>query len=405
MAVLSNQLKLARGVLRRTISRIFVQRGPDSVVPLLAGCMVVLSAAAISIDAVGDLLPPIRIVAVGAPLIALWLGNLHTRHSSVTRGRMIVGLAPDISASDLTGSDLRNFSFRGKDLTGTKFSNANLTKAQFAGCAMNDSRFTHAILRSADLRCAHLRHAGFFKADLRGARFDGAHLIDAVFLDADMRGAKLRQAKLVGADLRSTNLGGACLVNADLRNADFEDCDLRGADLRGAKYDRQAIRLSRNFDTVRVGPGPEPQSIDTKKREYRREHEVTTGSATTYRAIVTAVVAALAVPAVALVGVSALVETEPISTEVAGSTLTPVVLEIDSHAGDDLSLVIIEDSEMQNQTLGSGTVRMDFTTEAVQVIVIVEAANSLTEVSCHLDVGGDSVQDTGLGTAVCIVSS
>ena len=389
---------------------LFVQRGPDSVIPLFAGFIVVFAAAAISFDAVGQLLPPIRVVAIGAPLVVLWLGNLHARHSSVERGRMIVGLARDLSSSDLTGSDLRNFSFRGKELTGAKFSNANLTKAQFAECVMNDSRFTHAILKEADLRCAHLNHAGFYKADLRSARVDGARLNDAVFLEADLRQAKLRQARLVGADLRDANLRGACLVNADLRNVDFEDCDLDGADLRGAKYDRRAIRAARNFSKAKVGPGPEATVIDVKNREVRRSHEVTTGSATKYRAIATAAIAALAVPAVAIVGIGAITETEPIiqtepiSTEVAGGVLNAVAINIDSPSGEDLSVVVFQDAETQDHSLEGGRVKMEFTSDASLIVVTVNAVNPLAEVSCQLTVGGTTNENSGSGTATCVVS-
>jgi len=406
MAVMANKRQTTRGLLRRASVRTLIQRGPDTVIPVLAGVAVVIGLAAFFVDRVAAALPPVRLVAVGAPLVALWLGNLHSRHSTTNRGRLIVALASDLAACDLTGSDLRNFSFRGKDLTGAKFSNANLTKAQFTGCRMKDARFTKAILKGADLRKANLRHAGFYKADLRRVRFDGAKLQRAVLLDADLRGANCQQARLQGADLRNANLRGVSFVNADLRGAAFEGCDLTDADLSGARYDRNALRKARNVQFSKSGDGPRPKPIDLTRSDIWHDHEVTTGSATMYRAVVTATFAVVAVLAVGVIGLNALFEGNSIRTEVLGETVSQeavsVVVATDGDV--DAQVEIIENGLSRGTLSFTGDSAIDFQSEAKTILVLVEASDLVGDVSCRIESAGEVDEDSGRGDARCVLT-
>jgi hypothetical protein len=97
---------------------------------------------------------------------------------------------------DLTGSNLRDSSFKRADFTGATLAKSNATRAKFV---------------SASLKNANLDEADFTNADLTYADMSGASL----------RGASLRSAKLFRANLRSADLTGAILDGVDLLHADL----------------------------------------------------------------------------------------------------------------------------------------------------------------------------------------
>jgi uncharacterized protein YjbI with pentapeptide repeats len=125
----------------------------------------------------------------------------------------------------------------------------------------------HPDLSAADISGSNLWRANLSWADLKKAKLQGANLKGADLARAFLRRADLREADLFGADLRNAHLAGADLSGADLHLADFT-----GADLDEAEFSATVLALThfgdndlsnvRGLETARHN-GPSRIGIDT----------------------------------------------------------------------------------------------------------------------------------------------
>jgi uncharacterized protein YjbI with pentapeptide repeats len=138
---------------------------------------------------------------------------------------------PDLTAADLSGSDLRNM---------------NLFRADLAGANLDDVDLTDADLMSANLYDAELRgvfrKTRFYNANLSRARFGFLSILDrANFSSASMAGASLNKVLAAGSSFTGADLTGAHLREADLTGVDLSRADLTGANLTGANLTRATL--------------------------------------------------------------------------------------------------------------------------------------------------------------------
>jgi uncharacterized protein YjbI with pentapeptide repeats len=140
-----------------------------------------------------------------------------------------IEIYPDLSGSNLSGSDLRATDFSNTDLSGSDLSNAILRAADLNKANLSGSDLSNAILNGADLSNANLSNAILNGADLSNAILNSADLSRA-----NLSRAKLNRAKLNKANLSNTILNGADLSNANLSNANLSNANLSGADLNEA---------------------------------------------------------------------------------------------------------------------------------------------------------------------------
>lgn len=170
-----------------------------------------------------------------------------------------------LGSADLEGTDLRNASFMGVNLTNANlklaiFKQTDLSYGEFKGsnlerATLEDANLRNSDLQWADLEGANLRNAVLSEAILDSAKLSNANLQNAELGSADLKNAILDSADLKGANFRRidqadssfwpTDLRGASLRNADLRNTDLSGVQLQKANLEGA--DLRNATLGRYF--------------------------------------------------------------------------------------------------------------------------------------------------------------
>ncbi|HPB32279.1 MAG TPA: pentapeptide repeat-containing protein [Candidatus Sumerlaeota bacterium] len=137
----------------------------------------------------------------------------------------------DLSQSDLSNQDLKEFNF-----TDTNLAAANLFNTDLSGSDLSRANLSYANLGRANLANCFLTGANLNVADLRGinavdANFDMADLTHVKLNGAWLVGCSMAESNLEGADLRGANLKYANLMNARLGGANVEEADLTGVDL------------------------------------------------------------------------------------------------------------------------------------------------------------------------------
>jgi uncharacterized protein YjbI with pentapeptide repeats len=139
---------------------------------------------------------------------------------------------------DLSGFDLTNCNFDGKDLSGAVLRNVVANRATFRGALMVLTDFAAANMAGADLS----------DADLRAVTFKRAFLADAKLVDANLQPVRLggaegqvMSANFERARLWRADLSRALLRKAQLGYADFSDAILKGADLREAILEKTSF--------------------------------------------------------------------------------------------------------------------------------------------------------------------
>jgi uncharacterized protein YjbI with pentapeptide repeats len=198
-------------------------------------------------------------------------------------------ILPDLTAADLSRSDLRGVDFwaarldraclvganlEKADLRGTNFSGADLRCARLNFADLLATNFTGADLREANitfanLEMANLTNANFFAGnpehllilqagveiwnnwrseqaeiipDLRGANFHRLELHRINFNGANLSQANFTQCYFFEADLGGANLCGARLTGSDISGVDLSHADLSRAYLSRARC--SLVRLS-----------------------------------------------------------------------------------------------------------------------------------------------------------------
>lgn len=137
---------------------------------------------------------------------------------------------------DLSGRNMRNYSFADAYLR-----NANLSHADFQYTNMSGADLTNANLNLASLQFANFYGANFTYANLKHASFQSAKVINAQFSGADLTNTNFEYADLTNSYFGNTNLRDTRLAHANLSGVDFGNADLRGvrdiscSDLKKAK--------------------------------------------------------------------------------------------------------------------------------------------------------------------------
>ena len=152
----------------------------------------------------------------------------------------------DLSGADLTGLNLRNDKFNGRNFSFAKLFNTDLTASD-----LRRADFTSADLRLAKLESAKLSNAFLDDANLYNADMTGAYMIDAKLRGANLKNANLAEADLYGADLRGADLTNANLTDADLRDANLFGANVTGVDFTGAQLPDLSETLVFGADTAR----------------------------------------------------------------------------------------------------------------------------------------------------------
>ena len=175
---------------------------------------------------------------------------------------------PDLSATSLSGQDLREANFSRCSFAGTHFrhsdlSGANLTRANLNQASLSGARLISAVLEEAILDGANLAEADLTRANLSNARLVSAHLTDAKLNSARLTGADLSKANLYQADLsgativaaklRWSNLTSAILKQVDLRSSDLSGASFIAADLTGANLRRANLQYVRIIESTVEG--------------------------------------------------------------------------------------------------------------------------------------------------------
>ena len=149
----------------------------------------------------------------------------------------LIGPGANLSTSDWSGMDLRDFALTGvsfvggnlsrtnlsgMDLTGIDFTNVNLTGANLTDTILTDSVLNQVTAKSiVGIPIGLPDSYVFLKGYIIGpnANLDGANLAGMDLQEVDLNGASLKSTKLKSADLRGATLTGAAMDGASLNGA------------------------------------------------------------------------------------------------------------------------------------------------------------------------------------------
>ncbi len=156
----------------------------------------------------------------------------------------------DLSEACLQSSHLRSVTGRRAKFRNARLELAVLSDGQFDECNFediigSDAKFRNTSLRSATFTRGILNRAEFHQADLTGVDLTGCKCYKCAFIEADLTNAKLVDVFLGDADLR-----GAIFHNADLRGANLSGANISNADFRGARLDGIILSKVKNIQTA-----------------------------------------------------------------------------------------------------------------------------------------------------------
>ncbi len=189
-------------------------------------------------------------------------------------GKNIINLRSGcLDYKDLRGINLRKASIRrGVSFIGTNLSGSNLRDATFKGCDMTEAILTGAdatfaifedtFLGAAVLQKADFTEGTFWNVDLRGAEGAGVDFCRATlnFVEAnqaDFRDGRFDQAFINKCDFRGAQLSSSDFQGAICNRTYFSGADFAGASVWGTEF--RALRDTRmieNSDTQGVQIGP-----------------------------------------------------------------------------------------------------------------------------------------------------
>ncbi len=160
----------------------------------------------------------------------------------------------DLSATDLTNTNLSDADFSHMSLIGTKFNQSDLRGAcfDFSNCTRSD--FTGATLEEAS----------FLGTDLTAAILDKANLRSAHFSDAKLHITSLRGADLTDCELWLSSITSANLAGAKFSRARINDCVFGNINLAQVEGLNAALHLgpsSVGVDTLLRSNGDIPEAF------------------------------------------------------------------------------------------------------------------------------------------------
>lgn len=189
----------------------------------------------------------------------------------------------DLTAADLSQTQLRYVRFQGSsllraDLSGSQavladFSQANLGSARLISANFSQANFEQASLVGADLTDSNLTEARLVAARLHqvqatGANLSGADLTRAEGRQANFKTANLSQANLSQMDLSEGQLQEANLSQVNLAGANLQNSNLQGIHLQGANLDGADFKGAIFSQPSQPGPNSFIQPIsDLKPQE------------------------------------------------------------------------------------------------------------------------------------------
>jgi len=148
--------------------------------------------------------------------------------------------------ADFTRANLRRTSIKKCLFEQCSFFNAKLIEIDLHDTSWGEVDFSHANLEDLDFfanasaigNATLLELAIFRGAFLKNVNFSGAILAGANFEAARLERVNFAAADLSNADLTGANLAGSNFSKADLSNADLIGADLAGSDFSGASLER-----------------------------------------------------------------------------------------------------------------------------------------------------------------------
>lgn len=191
-------------------------------------------------------------------------GAMSARSLSL-RGRDLAGAILDrsnFSHFDFIGTNMRDASFRGANLTAAKLGCGAVQRSRAIEMSREMSRssatyvgavrcadLTGASLQWAKLNDAFIEGGIFIGADLTGVQLRGARGSAAIFVGADLtlaqfHGAWLDYADFSGAWMQWVEFQGARLVDATMVGAWMEAAQMQGATVRAARLDGAWLRFA-----------------------------------------------------------------------------------------------------------------------------------------------------------------
>jgi uncharacterized protein YjbI with pentapeptide repeats/outer membrane protein assembly factor BamB len=144
----------------------------------------------------------------------------------------------DLRGMRLVGSDLTNWDFTDKDLTGAYFSPTNLainipvtdlTGALFSGAIVRDVVFGGRVTLRGFTNEQLYSTASYRSGDLQGIRLEDYDMTRWNLADKNLTATRFGSSELAEADFQRSVLVRADLIGADLTGADFQHADLKNS--------------------------------------------------------------------------------------------------------------------------------------------------------------------------------
>jgi uncharacterized protein YjbI with pentapeptide repeats len=160
--------------------------------------------------------------------------------------------AESLRGINLSGKDLREFDFSGKNLSGVtiegsdlrraKFHRSILNGAVFKECELLGAEFDKAYLREAKLIDSNLEITRFDYADMQGAQILGSDLWHCSFVESDLTKAAIKNIDIAKAYFYRANLAAAILeVEGIFQEVSFRLCGLSQARFIGDEKNEDNI--------------------------------------------------------------------------------------------------------------------------------------------------------------------
>ncbi|MFN5193821.1 MAG: pentapeptide repeat-containing protein, partial [Cyanobacteriota bacterium] len=154
---------------------------------------------------------------------------------------------PDFELNTYLANTDWNLDFRGANLFAADFTDAYLSGSDFSSLPgqitrLEKVKFDDSSLANASFRGVNAAEISFQRADLRNADFTGADLRNALFQGADLTQAVLANALLGGSNVTEAILIGTNLTNAVIGATDFGKADFTGVNLQGANLQVASLR-------------------------------------------------------------------------------------------------------------------------------------------------------------------
>lgn len=189
----------------------------------------------------------------------------------------------DLSAANLSNTELHGANLSAADLTGANLRRAHLCRADLSEAKLiraelHSTHFLKANLRFADLTSAILMGAIGIRADLSGANLGKiwmhiTSLADATLNGADLRDAVLMESNLSGATLCGADLRGLIVRGVELGDADLSECTCGGLVEGWTAFVDVDLSHVKGLESVRHD-GPTSIGVDTLLRSKGKIPEV-----------------------------------------------------------------------------------------------------------------------------------